>query len=513
MLRPRKRKDQEMKTTIKTEYYDNGQKMYEGSYKGGKREGLFTEWYENEQKMYEGNYRDGKVNGVWSHWYENGQKKEEGNYSDGKVNGVWSHWNENGQKEEVNYKDGKEDGLRILWHKDGQKKLEEVNYKDGKEDGLRTLWYENGQKKLEEHYKGGRVDGSWNAWHENGQKRDEVHYIDMRKQSIMASTWEEYLCIERVSQNTRYDKKKFELSIRSYEVLGEIVDFQDEEGNLNLPDEIEGKFIVGSWEENVIGGNLIPRSDEYGQVRFTDFQHKDVSDWLDLANWNSNKIRKELKKLSKLEKHLQKTIKLWSGFLVGPRSSGAWNRYGWGVAWSSIAKYIFEYTSSRGEFPRGIHQIENLGGGRKTVNFDSARQHFEDDPIEEFMSIDSSSEIPSTSSEDNEIYYPATDYELESHKGHKSKEFIFRGSLIDGLEVDLLELSGLELTYSDVDKIWGDINCRDLLAELDCVEIELCETDEIPGQSDSYYEYQCGDKGQFIKKLRAWIIKFLEDSP
>jgi antitoxin component YwqK of YwqJK toxin-antitoxin module len=601
-----------MKTTIKTEYYDNGQKREEGSYKNGKKDGLwntwrtnsqikvevnykdgkrdgfFTEYYDNGQKREEGSYKNGKVEGIWSHWYDNNQKKEEANYKDskrdgllilwnkngqkvyevnyrdGKVDGVWSHWHKNGQKEEVNYKDGKKDGLRTLWHKNGQKMYEgnyrygkaegiwshwhktgqkkvEVNYKDGKKDGLRTLWhknrqkkeevsykvgnreglftewYESGQKKLEGHYKDGKVDGPWDECYDNGQRRDEVHYIDMRKQSSIVSTWDEYLCVERVSQNTWNAKKEFELSIRSYEVLGEIFEFQDEEGNLSLPDEIEGRFVVGSSEEHIIGGNLISRSDEYGEVRFTDFQQKEVSDWLDFLNWNSNKIRKELKKLSKLEKGLQKTVERWSAYLTGRKTSSMWSNYGWNLARHPIAQYIFEYTSSHGGFPKGIHQIENLGGGAKTVNFDSVRQHFEDDPIEEFISIDSSSEIPSTSFEDNEIYYPATDYELESHEGHKNKEFVFRGSLMDGVEIDLLGLSGLELTDSDVDKIWGDINCSDLLAELDCVEIDLCEidedADEIPGQSDSFYEYQCGDKDQFARKLRAWIIKFLEDSP
>jgi antitoxin component YwqK of YwqJK toxin-antitoxin module len=221
MPKPRKRKDQEMKTTIKTEYYDNGQKKEEANYKDGKKDGLRTLWHKNGQKMYEGNYRDGKVEGVWTHWYDNSQKKEE------------------------------------------------ANYKDGKKEGLRTLWHKNGQKKLAEHYKDEKVDGPWNAWYENGQKRDEIHYIDMRKQSSMVSTWEEYLCVERISQKTWNAKVEFELSIRSYEVLGEIFEFQDEEGNLNLPDEIEGALVVGSSEEYVIGGNLIPHSDEYGEVRFT----------------------------------------------------------------------------------------------------------------------------------------------------------------------------------------------------------------------------------------------------
>ncbi len=566
-----------MKTTIRTEYHDNGKKREEGSYKDGKKDGLwtswylngkkktegsykdgdrdgfFTEWHKNGHKREEGNYKNGKVDGIWSYWYESGQKKEEGDYKEGKkdgvltlwyenghkmyevnyrdekVCGVWSHWYESGQKkEEKNYKDEKEDGLRTLWHKKGKKmfegsyckgvvdgvwtywyengkKKEERNYKMGQGDGLRTVWYKNGQKKLEEHYKDGDEDGIGSAWHENGQNLNEVQYIDMRQQSSMSSTWDEYLCIERISN------KEFELSIRSYEVLGELFEFQDEEGN--LPDEIDGASVVGSWEEFIIGGNLIPRSDEYGEVRFRDFENQDVFDWLGSVDWDSKKIRKELKKLSKLEKDLQKTVEKWAQFLVGPNISHGWGGLGWKFTKSSVVQYILDYILKHGDFPKGVHQVEirGMGNGKtRTVNFDGARYYCGDDSIDEFILVKSDLDIPSMNLEHNEIYYPSSPGDLEDDK---NGEFVFRGSLINGLEIDLLKLSGIELTLSDVDKIWGDTNERVVVTEeLDCEEIDLYESDDMPGQSDSYYEYRCNNKGEFVRKLRAWIIKLLEES-
>jgi antitoxin component YwqK of YwqJK toxin-antitoxin module len=52
-----------MQTTLKTEYYDNGQKKSEENYKDGKlvKE---TYWYENGQKKYEINYKDGERDGL-----------------------------------------------------------------------------------------------------------------------------------------------------------------------------------------------------------------------------------------------------------------------------------------------------------------------------------------------------------------------------------------------------------------------------------------------------------------
>jgi antitoxin component YwqK of YwqJK toxin-antitoxin module len=106
MPKPRKRKDQEMKKTIKTEYFDNGQKREEGSYKNGKKDGLWNTWRKNGQRKVDVNYKDGKRDGFFTEYYDNGQKFYEGNYRDGKMDGAWSHWHKSGQKEEANYKDG-----------------------------------------------------------------------------------------------------------------------------------------------------------------------------------------------------------------------------------------------------------------------------------------------------------------------------------------------------------------------------------------------------------------------
>ena len=47
------------------------------------KDGLHTEWYENGQKSYEVTYKDGKYDGLVTHWYKD-KKVTEGNYKDGK---------------------------------------------------------------------------------------------------------------------------------------------------------------------------------------------------------------------------------------------------------------------------------------------------------------------------------------------------------------------------------------------------------------------------------------------
>jgi len=71
------------------EYWPNGQKKSEGTYKDDKRDGLWTEWHENGQKYKELTYKDGKWDGLYTRWLENGQKWFEGTYKDGEEISAW----------------------------------------------------------------------------------------------------------------------------------------------------------------------------------------------------------------------------------------------------------------------------------------------------------------------------------------------------------------------------------------------------------------------------------------
>ena len=89
------------------------------------------------KKTLKGQYKNGLKTGKWTEWYSNGQKKEEGTFKGAdrwgnpKKDGLWTMWYRNGQKElEVTYKDWKFDGKWTEWHENGQKYLEET-YKDG----------------------------------------------------------------------------------------------------------------------------------------------------------------------------------------------------------------------------------------------------------------------------------------------------------------------------------------------------------------------------------------------
>jgi len=67
----------------KTDYYDNGQRKYERTWKGRDLDGPVTWWYENGQKRQQINYKDGKQHGLFIVWGENGKEIRRENFKDG----------------------------------------------------------------------------------------------------------------------------------------------------------------------------------------------------------------------------------------------------------------------------------------------------------------------------------------------------------------------------------------------------------------------------------------------
>ena len=95
------------------DWYTNGQKKEEQTYKDGIPDGKATEWCETGEKEGEGTYKgvdwrgDHIKDGKWTYWHKNGQKRGERTYKDGERHGKWTSWYENGQKSyEATFKDG-----------------------------------------------------------------------------------------------------------------------------------------------------------------------------------------------------------------------------------------------------------------------------------------------------------------------------------------------------------------------------------------------------------------------
>jgi len=91
----------------------------------------------------------------------------------------------------------------------------------------------------------------------------DILVLESYEQSTMVSAWTEYLCLQRLENGNWY------IDIRSYEVAGEVSEFEDEDGE--LPDEIDGEVVIGTEDGYVLVNNLEPHSEGYPFYEFTRF--------------------------------------------------------------------------------------------------------------------------------------------------------------------------------------------------------------------------------------------------
>ena len=86
--------------------------------------------------------------------------------------------------------------------------------------------------------------------------------------------------------------------------------------------------------------------------------------------------------------------------------------------------------------------------------------------------------------------------------------FVFRGSLMEGPDIDLLSLAGLQLTDSEEDSLWSMTNPRDLLLECGCIDETLQREDEERiNCADKYFTYRAPNRKVLVAELREAILR------
>jgi len=127
----------------------------------------------------------------------------------------------------------------------------------------------------------------------------ELIIIGERENSGFVDTWTEYLCIEKVPEG-------FELSIRAHELLAEASEYVDEEGEeLELPDEINGRSVLYSDGDFILGESLEIRLDSHcgeegvASIKFKDVKEKKIKEFLQCFKWYNESILSEIKVATK----------------------------------------------------------------------------------------------------------------------------------------------------------------------------------------------------------------------
>jgi antitoxin component YwqK of YwqJK toxin-antitoxin module len=169
-------------------------------------DGPYTEWYAppGHQKMEEGEYVEGIRQGKWTLWHENGKVRRVENFSNGKLEGSWKQYRDDGTLEsEQSYRNNLRDGKWVAYDSTGKHIDAQVEYKAGAQEGVWTYYYtgddakklvemekltkdqanalvEKRQRKLEQHFKDGKPEGDMISWYPNGQIERTAHYKEGR---------------------------------------------------------------------------------------------------------------------------------------------------------------------------------------------------------------------------------------------------------------------------------------------------------------------------------------------
>ncbi|MCC7303719.1 MAG: hypothetical protein IT233_13850 [Bacteroidia bacterium] len=202
------------KLDVKTEYYEDGTKKYEGTFKDGKPEGIHNLFSPEGVVIKTKVYTEGILSGAgimdaagneqgpWEEFHANGQLKGKGEYKDGKRIGDWSFYHINGKLEQKGKYDKKGRAQGVWkWYYEGGNLLREENYLDGQREGAMTEYSDSGSVitrgdflegmkegkweycmgdyKESGEYKGGQMSGEWNAWFiSNKQLKWKVSFVD-----------------------------------------------------------------------------------------------------------------------------------------------------------------------------------------------------------------------------------------------------------------------------------------------------------------------------------------------
>jgi antitoxin component YwqK of YwqJK toxin-antitoxin module len=94
-------------TLKKVEYYPNGNKKVEGSFKENLRDGKWTFWFKDGKVWSEGSFKKGKSEGFFNVFNEDGTKYMQSCYKNGIPDGCWTFFEKNIKKKEVYFKEDK----------------------------------------------------------------------------------------------------------------------------------------------------------------------------------------------------------------------------------------------------------------------------------------------------------------------------------------------------------------------------------------------------------------------
>jgi antitoxin component YwqK of YwqJK toxin-antitoxin module len=162
-------------------YYENGNKRFEGLFKDDQPIETFTRYYSGQgvQSILEFN-EDGKT-AYAKIYYNNGKLASEGKYVDKQKDEEWKYYSyyDLSLCYSENYQMGKKHGASTIYFANGNVS-EVLDFKLDVKDGLWAQYFENGKIYLKSTFKEGKQHGDYVQYHPNGMLHIQGKHVDDR---------------------------------------------------------------------------------------------------------------------------------------------------------------------------------------------------------------------------------------------------------------------------------------------------------------------------------------------
>ncbi len=204
-------------------YYENGLPLREIDFQNGLLHGALIEYDRQNQESRRAVYDEGQELITRTSWYYKDQKRAENNFLGPQLRYVGKDdwWNaEPAILETVG--EELQHGQTQEWWPNGQIRLR-GQYRQGKRVGLFVWWHQNGQKQIQGLFVKGLKTGRWTWWHPNGIKAIEGNY----QEGVEEGTW--VWLNEAGEIDDKEDFSNRGLDIDSMESLPAIEDDDDED--------------------------------------------------------------------------------------------------------------------------------------------------------------------------------------------------------------------------------------------------------------------------------------------
>lgn len=169
--------------------YEYNKLKCEGTYKEGRKNGIFKMYDSEDRVKEEKSYKEGKLDGAHKTYYTTGKVEREVNYRNGKQDGKELSYDSDGTlRRDHTYKDGKQIGKQFTFLKGTYELYETEFYNEyGQKDGEYSSKFTFGQPHVLGHYKNGQKDGRWIKIAESGDTIVIETYVNGKEEGLHVS--------------------------------------------------------------------------------------------------------------------------------------------------------------------------------------------------------------------------------------------------------------------------------------------------------------------------------------